>query len=68
MKDFYNSLPSELQRIIKGFTIALLGALATYIQSFAFNFDNQETILFATAINSALVNAIRMYIIYLSTK
>ncbi|MDY0218805.1 MAG: hypothetical protein RBR14_05605 [Candidatus Cloacimonas acidaminovorans] len=68
MKEFYNSLPSELQKIIKGFTIALLGALATYLQSFAYNFSSQETVLLATAINSALVNAIRMYIIYLSTK
>lgn len=52
----------ELRKLGKGLGIALLGALATYLQDQVPSVDFGEWTLVAGAVNAAVINAIRLWI------
>lgn len=68
MKNWYNSLPEKVQKIIKGAGIAILGLLATFIEEQIPTIDFGSFAVYMVALNSILVNAIRLFIAYLVEK
>ena len=68
MKNWYNNLPEKLQKIIKGAGIAFLGLLATFMQEQIPTIDFGSFAVYMVAINSILVNTIRLFIAYLVEK
>ena len=53
----------DLKRILIGAGIAMLGALATYLESTVSNVDFGQWGPIAVAVNSILVNAIRKFVL-----
>jgi hypothetical protein len=67
MQWFYN-LPEKMQKILKGALIAILGLLATFLEEQIPGLDFGKYAVYAVALNSIIVNALKQYIIYCSIK
>ena len=58
----YSLISEDLKRIGIGAMVAIIGALATYLQDTIPNIDFGAYTPIAVAINSIIVNAVRKYI------
>lgn len=66
--NWFNNLPIKVQKIIKGAIIATLGLLATFLEQQIPGIDFGNYAVYAVALNSIIVNAIKQYVIYCSIK
>lgn len=62
MKNWYNNLPKKVQKIFKGAMIATLALLATFLEERIPKVNFGDYAVFAVALNSIIINAIRQYI------
>lgn len=60
---WYNNLSEKQQKILKGAMIAVLGLLATFLEEQIPGINFGKYAVYAVALNSIFVNALRMYVL-----
>lgn len=65
IKNLYIGLPKPVQKALKGLSIAVLGAVATYLETLKFPVSDPNLLLLITTINSAVVNAVKLFGVWL---
>jgi hypothetical protein len=66
--DWYQGLPDKVKKILKGALIAALGLLATFLEQQIPGINFGKYAVYAVALNSIIVNALKQYVLYSSVK